>query len=60
MSDNKNTPHTFLFQTQYDNTVVKFEGYSDALRWCRDASKQGIKNVVIEKVKADTPNVLTH
>ena len=60
MPDHKTTPQTFLFQTRYNDTVVKFQAYTDALRWCRDASKQGIKNVVIEKVKSDNPSVLTH
>ena len=59
MPTQKNSPQPFLFQTRYNDTVVKFQEYADALRWCRDASKEGIKNVVIEKAKVDNPSVLT-
>ena len=49
-----------LFQIQYHDTCVKFYQYSDALKWCRDASKEGIKNVVIERAKTDNLNVLAN
>lgn len=52
-----NSPLSYLFQIQYNDTLVKFTEYSDALKWCRDASKEGIKNVAIERVKADNSNV---
>ena len=60
MPNHKNSPQTFLFQTRYNDTIVKFAEYNEALRWCRDASREGIKNVVIEQVKVDNSVVLTH
>lgn len=57
MPDKKDSYTTFLFQTRYNDTIVKFQEYADALRWCRDASKEGIKNVVIEHVRVDSADV---
>ena len=50
MSNKITSQENYSFQIKYRDTCIKFYDYTDALRWCRDASKEGVKNAVIERI----------
>ena len=52
----KNSP-SYSYQIRYNDIVVKFTDYADALCWCKDAAKEGIKNVAIEYIKPEKQKV---